>query len=80
MNYLGESLVSSLGGGDLQGPASSTLNAIPRFGGTTGKTLKNSVVTISDTGRMQGVSVLATDFVESSNSNPLTLKAKRVLN
>lgn len=76
MNYLGESLVSSLGGGDLQGPASSTLNAIPRFGGTTGKTLKNSVVTVSDTGRMQGVSVLATDFVESSSSNLLTLQSQ----
>ena len=68
MNYLGESLVSSLGGGDLQGPASSTLNAIPRFGGTTGKTLKNSVVTVSDTGRMQGVSALETDSVENNTS------------
>ncbi len=76
MNYLGESLVSSLGGGDIEGPASSTLNAIPRFGGTTGKTLKNSVVTISDAGRVEGVSVLETNFVQSSNSNPLTLQSQ----
>ena len=68
MNYLGESLVSSLGGGDIEGPTSSTLNAIPRFATTTGKALKNSVVTISDTGRVQGVSVLETDSVENSTS------------
>ena len=69
MNYLGESLVSSLsGGGDIEGPTSSTVNAIPRFGTTTGKVLKNSVVTISDTGRVQGVSVLETDSVENSTS------------
>ena len=68
MNYLGESLVSSLGGGNIEGPTSSTVNAIPRFGGTTGKTLKNSVVTISDTGRVEGVSALETDSVENSTS------------
>ena len=34
--------------GDVTGPASSTDNAIPRFNGTGGKTLKNSGITIDD--------------------------------
>ena len=76
MNYLGESLVSSLsGGGDAVGPTSSTVDAIPRFGTTTGKALKNSVVTISDTGRVQGIKVLETEFVESGNSLSLQSQA-----
>lgn len=42
---------SGLGGaGDVQGPASSTDNAIVRFSGTNGKVIKNSVVTVSDAG------------------------------
>ena len=38
------------GSGDVLGPASSTDNAITRFDGTTGKTIQNSVITLSDTG------------------------------
>ena len=37
------------GGGDVNGPGSSTDNAIARFDGTTGKLLQNSGATISDT-------------------------------
>lgn len=37
------------GGGDVNGPASSTDNAIVRFDGTGGKTIQNSTVTIADT-------------------------------
>jgi len=36
--------------GDLEGPASSTDNAITRFDGTTGKLVQNSSVTVSDAG------------------------------
>lgn len=36
-------------GGDVDGPASATDNAIARFDGTTGKLIQNSGVTISDT-------------------------------
>lgn len=44
---------SGLGGaGDVQGPASSTDNAIARYDGTTGKTIQNSAATISDTGTL----------------------------
>lgn len=40
------------------GAVSSTDNAIARFDGTTGKTLQNSVVTVSDTGVIAGIASL----------------------
>lgn len=43
-------------GGDVVGPASATDNAIARFDTTTGKLIQNSVVTVSDTGAVAGVS------------------------
>jgi hypothetical protein len=52
------------GGGDVTGPASSTDNALARFDSTTGKLLQNSVVTVSDTGAMTGV----TDFTATGNT------------
>jgi len=39
-------------GGDVDGPVSSTDNAIVRFNGTTGKIIQNSLWTISDSGLM----------------------------
>jgi hypothetical protein len=42
------SLVAGAGGGDVDGPASATNNAVARFDLTTGKLIKNSAVTISD--------------------------------
>ncbi len=45
-----DTAVSNNGNGDVVGPASATSNAIARFDSTTGKLLKNSLVTISDTG------------------------------
>ena len=42
-------------GGDVVGPASATDNAIARFDTTTGKLIQNSVVTVSDTGAITGV-------------------------
>lgn len=41
--------------GDVDGPAGATNNAIARFDGTTGKAIKNSPVTIADTGRVSGL-------------------------
>lgn len=38
------------GAGDVVGPASSTVNAIARFTGIDGKAIKNSTVTVSDSG------------------------------
>jgi hypothetical protein len=43
--------ITSLGG-DVDGPASSTDNAVARFDGTTGKLIQNSGVTIEDDGSM----------------------------
>ena len=43
------------GGGDVNGPASSTDNAVVRFNGTSGKNIQNSGVTIDDTNNITGV-------------------------
>lgn len=51
--------VGPAGPGDVNGPASSTDNAIARFDGTTGKLIQNSVVTISDAGALAGVTDLS---------------------
>ena len=81
MDFLGQPfyLIGGGGGGggtgNVTGPNSSTIDAIPRFATNTGKVIKNSPVTVSDTGRVQGVSVIQTDFVESSTNNPLTLQS-----
>lgn len=46
------------GGTAITGPGSSTDNAVTRWDGTTGTTLQNSVVTIGDTGAIDGVTTL----------------------
>jgi hypothetical protein len=72
------SYITSLG--YVTGPASSTDNAIARFDGTSGKIIKDSVVTISDTGATTGITTLAastsvtTPIVQASNSAGLSLK------
>jgi lysophospholipase L1-like esterase len=43
--------------GYVEGPSSSTYNAIARFEDSTGKLIQNSVVTISDTGDIQGATI-----------------------
>lgn len=48
---------SGLGGsGDVQGPVSSTDNAITRFDGATGKIIQNSVATVDDSGNISVLS------------------------
>lgn len=42
-------------GGDVVGPSSATINAIPRFQNIIGKEIKDSPVLISDTGNMTGI-------------------------
>lgn len=44
----------------VEGPASSTDTAIARFDGTTGQLLKDSIVTIDDTGTTSGIATLNT--------------------
>jgi hypothetical protein len=49
---------TSNGSGDVVGPASATDNAVARFDATTGKLIQNSVVIVSDTGVVTGVTEL----------------------
>lgn len=46
------------GVGDVSGPVSSTANAVPRFDGTDGKTLKNSGVVITEADEIMGYRAL----------------------
>jgi hypothetical protein len=57
--------------GDASGPSSSTDNAVARFDSTTGKSLQNSAVTISDTADIAGVKTLA---LSGSTSGVLTVQ------
>jgi hypothetical protein len=76
MDYLGRpyyTLAGAGGGtggspGDVVGPSSSTVNAVARFAGIDGKTIKNSGVTVSDNGMISGVVSIQTDFVSSTGS------------
>jgi len=52
--------VAAAGSGDVVGPGSSTDNALVRMDGATGNVVKNSTVTVSDTGDMAGVVNLST--------------------
>jgi hypothetical protein len=53
------------GSGDVVGPSSATDNAISRYDGTTGKLIQNSIVTVSDTGQIAGVTSLdAPDYID----------------
>jgi hypothetical protein len=53
------------GSGDVVGPASATDNAVARFDATTGKLIQNSVVTISDTGAVSGVTSMGVaDYID----------------
>jgi hypothetical protein len=54
----GDKGVDGAGAGDVVGPASSTDNAVVRYDSTTGKAVQNSVVTVSDTGEVAGVSAI----------------------
>jgi hypothetical protein len=54
--------------GDVIGPTSATDNAITRFDGTTGKLLQNSVVTVSDTGVVAGITDISGNPTLSSGT------------
>ncbi len=69
---LDSALESALGVGTLiSGPASSTDNAIPRFDGTTGVTLQNSNITISDAGVINVPGLTANTAVYVNGSGDL---------
>ena len=61
-------------GGDVVGPASATDNAIARFDTTTGKLIQNSVVTVSDTGVIDGATTITNiDVVDFDTTYATTL-------
>ena len=66
------------GSGDVVGPASATDNAIARYDLATGKLIQNSVVIISDTGVVTGVTSLSTssDVYDSGWNGDLTVPTK----
>ena len=62
--------------GDVVGPASATDNAIARFDLTTGKLIQNSVVTVSDTGVVDGIShINDVDYIDFDTTYATTLGA-----
>ena len=62
--------LTSTAAGDVNGPGSSTDNAIARWDSTGGVNLQNSLVTISDTGQLAGLTdVLATGTINGSTGN-----------
>lgn len=62
--------------GDVVGPASATDNAIARFDTTTGKLIQNSVVTISDTGAINGATTITNlDYLDFDTGYNTTLSA-----
>jgi len=68
-------LVGSGGGGtgDVVGPSSATDNALTRFDTTTGKLIQNSVVTVSDTGAVAGVTSISDPNFVDFNTGYTTL-------
>jgi hypothetical protein len=61
------------GSGDVVGPSSATDNAIARFDTTTGKLIQNSVVTVSDTGAIAGVTAFGTpDYIDFDTTPTVT--------
>jgi hypothetical protein len=61
IDFNGKNITNAViaGMGDVIGPASATLNAVPRYSSTTGKVIKDSPMIVSDAGAVTGVSTLA---------------------
>jgi len=62
--------------GNVDGPSSSTDNAVARFDGTTGKLIQNSAVTIDDSNNVSGVVQLNATTVDATNVEATNIKAK----
>ena len=60
---------SIIGAGNVNGPDSSTTNAISRFADGSGKLLKNSPVLISDTGNVTGITTLTANTITAPTLN-----------
>lgn len=60
VDFNGKNITNAViaGMGDVVGPASSTLNAVPRYSSTTGKAIKDSPMIVTDAGAVSGVTTL----------------------
>jgi hypothetical protein len=73
------------GSGDVVGPASATDNAIPRYDTITGKLLKNSIVTIdnsgniSTVGNINGATPTQLSYLDATSSIQTQLNSKETL-
>jgi len=68
-------LETALTFGDVTGPGSSTNNAIVRFDGTTGKTLQDSLVTISDLGEVHIIKGSAGAYTAGTSADDLVIES-----
>ena len=78
-----EALAGAIGTGDVNGPGSSTDNAIVRFDGVTGKLIQNSSVLLTDSGNINFESTVVTpelsqtdDTIASATGDTLTVQAQ----
>lgn len=65
-------LLEAAGTGNMTGPVSSTDNALARYDGLTGTLLKNSGVTLNDSGNLAGVGTLNTSGLATLGSLSVT--------
>ena len=63
------------GGSSVSGPISSTLNAIARYSDTSGKVIKNSGITISDSNILSVPNSVITNTVRSTDNVPLDISS-----
>lgn len=65
------------GAGSVEGPASSTANAVPRFSDTSGTLLKDSPITVSDAGKISGLAApsAASDAARKADSDAALAQA-----
>jgi len=63
-------------GGDVDGPASATDTAVALFDGSTGKIIKNSVVTIDGSGNVSGLGTVNATTLDLTNLEVTNIKAK----
>ena len=63
------------GGSSVSGPISSTLNAIARYSDTSGKVIKNSGVTITDSNILSVPNSVITNTVRSTDNVPLDVSS-----
>ena len=75
LRWSGTAWAPVAGGGDVNGPASSTSNAVALYNGITGKVIKNSTVTIDGSGNIVTAGTLNVGNVTGGTYNGVTVAA-----